>query len=100
MLFGENHAVEIDTRPATAGDSDFCLDLHRRAMGALIAEIFGTWDTQVQEEFHRRWFDPTHVTIIETAETPIGMLDIRAEPDHVYLSRVEVLPRVPEPRYR
>jgi ribosomal protein S18 acetylase RimI-like enzyme len=84
--------MEIQTRAATPEDSAFCLALHREAIGAVITEIFGTWDPQVQERFHARWFDPTRVRIIESDHAPIGVIEAHDEADHVYLARIELLP--------
>jgi ribosomal protein S18 acetylase RimI-like enzyme len=84
--------MEAFTRPATSVDSEFCLDLHYKAMGPLIVDIFGVWDPQVQKLFHIKWFDPVHVRIVESAGISIGVLDVRDQRDHIYLSRIELLP--------
>lgn len=80
-------------RPATDDDSEFCYTLHRRSLGPVVAEVFGSWDDTVQREFHARWFDAPRLQIIEDDDgTPIGVLDVRDATDHTYLSRIEVLP--------
>lgn len=80
-------------RPATDDDSEFCYTLHRRSLGPVVAEVFGSWDDAVQREFHARWFDARRLKIIEDDDgTPIGVLDVQDGTDHTYLSRIEVLP--------
>jgi ribosomal protein S18 acetylase RimI-like enzyme len=80
-------------RPATSEDSEFCHTLHQRALGPVIAEVFGDWDDPVQRAFHRAWFDPRRLRIIQDpAGERIGVLDVQDQADHIYLARIELLP--------
>jgi ribosomal protein S18 acetylase RimI-like enzyme len=80
-------------RPATSNDSEFCYTLHRQSLGEVVAEVFGGWDDAVQRDFHAAWFEPARLNIIQDSHgTPLGVLDVREEFDHTYLSRIELLP--------
>jgi ribosomal protein S18 acetylase RimI-like enzyme len=84
--------VDLRLRPATNADSQFCFAVHEAAMGPVVEAVFGAWDHDLQRVFHKRWFDPNRVQIIEVGEMPIGILDLHYLRDHVYLARIEVLP--------
>jgi len=86
-------------RPVTTADADrqFLFALHQAAMGPYITAIFG-WDEAVQLGFHDRWFGGLQqqqkqtAWIIVTDGEDIGVVQVCDEVDHLYLSRVEVLP--------
>jgi ribosomal protein S18 acetylase RimI-like enzyme len=61
-------------------------------MREYVEATYGSWDDAQQAEFHRAWFDPDRVKIIERDGQPIGVLDATAKADYVYLSRIEVAP--------
>lgn len=81
----------IALRPATAADSEFCFQLHKAAMGDLVATIWG-WDDQVQRDFHARAFDPDRWQIITDAGVDIGMFHVEYRPAETYLGRIEIHP--------
>ncbi len=81
----------VALRAATPGDSEFCFQLHKAAMGGYITAIWG-WDEQRQRDFHARSFDPGRWQIITAEGTDIGMLDVDYRPAEIYLSRIEIHP--------
>ena len=83
---------DIALRPVTPGDSEFCFQLHKAAMGGYVAAIWG-WDEQVQRGFHDRAFDPGRWQIITADGADVGMLDVEYRSGEIYLARIEVLPR-------
>ncbi len=86
-------AVISNVRPATSEDTEFCYTLHQRALGPVIAEVFGDWDDPVQRAFHLAWFDPRRLRIIQDpVGEPIGVLDVQDQADHIYLARIQLLP--------
>jgi hypothetical protein len=61
-------------------------------MREYVEPIYG-WDLDVQQRYHTEWFTPDRLLIIEDDDgTLIGVLDVSDEGDHLYLSRIEVLP--------
>lgn len=81
----------VGLRPATAGDSEFCYQLHRAAMGEYVTAIWG-WDDQVQRGFHERLFRPGRMQIITVGGADAGLIDVEYRPDEIYLGRIEILP--------
>ena len=81
----------IVLRPAAAADAEFCYQLHKAAMGAYVAAIWG-WDEQVQRAFHERAFNPRRWQIITAGQADIGMLDVGYRPGEIYLARIEIHP--------
>jgi len=85
-------------RPVTAADQQFLFALHRAAMGPYVTAIFG-WDEAVQLGFHDRWFQRQQqggqaawTWIIVADGDDVGVVQVHDEADHLYLSRIEVLP--------
>lgn len=65
-------------------------------MREYVEPIYG-WDVEVQRRYHDEWFklDRLSISIIEVEDgTAVGVLDVRDEADHVYLSRIAILPEV------
>jgi ribosomal protein S18 acetylase RimI-like enzyme len=81
----------IALRPATPGDSEFCYQLHKAAMGGYIAAIWG-WDEQEQRAFHDRAFNPGRWQIITACQADIGMLDVEYRPGEICIGRIEIHP--------
>jgi ribosomal protein S18 acetylase RimI-like enzyme len=51
------------------------------------------WDIAEQRRLHALYFNPDRLSIIEDDDgTTIGMLEVRDEGEHLYVSRLEVLP--------
>jgi ribosomal protein S18 acetylase RimI-like enzyme len=81
----------IGLRPAVAGDSEFCYQLHKAAMGDYVTAIWG-WDEQCQRDFHDGVFNPGRWQIITADNQDVGMLDVEHRPGEIYLARIEILP--------
>jgi ribosomal protein S18 acetylase RimI-like enzyme len=83
----------VRLRPATAADDDFCLQLNMTTMREYVEPIYG-WDIDEQRRLHAGWFNPDRLSIIEDDNgAAIGVLDVSDEGDHLYVSRIEVLPQ-------
>lgn len=81
-------------RPATDADDDFCFRLNLATMREYVEPIYG-WDLDVQHRQHVGWFNADRLSIIEDDDgTAIGVVDVSDESDHLYVSRVEILPEV------
>jgi RimJ/RimL family protein N-acetyltransferase len=84
----------VRLRQATDADDDFCFLLNLATMREYIEPVYG-WDLDVQRMYHARWFNADRLSIIEDDNgTAIGVLDVSDESDHMYVSRIEVLPEV------
>jgi GNAT superfamily N-acetyltransferase len=82
---------DIALRPATAGDAEFCYQLHKAAMGEYVTATWG-WDEQVQRALHECAFNPHRWQIITAGQADIGMLDAGYRPGEIYVSRIEIHP--------
>lgn len=86
--------VMVRLRQATDADDDFCFRLNLATMREYVEPIYG-WDVDVQGTHHAGWFKADRLSIIEDDDgTAIGVLDVSDEGDHLYVSRIEVLPEV------
>jgi ribosomal protein S18 acetylase RimI-like enzyme len=86
----------VRLRHATDADDDFCYRLNLAAMREYIEPIYG-WDVEDQRSYHNQWFRANRgsISIIEDDEgAAIGALDLSDEGDHIYLSRIAILPEV------
>lgn len=81
----------IALRASTPADSESCFQLHKAAMGEIIAAIWG-WDEQVQREYHDRAFSQGSWKIITADGADIGMLSVQRRPAEIYLARIEIHP--------
>lgn len=79
-------------RRATREDSPALYDLHRAALGPYIEAIHGSWDDEVQSRFHREWFEPDRLRILEIAGDVMGVLDYTFHADHLELRRISLHP--------
>jgi GNAT superfamily N-acetyltransferase len=77
---------------ATSRDDEFCFSLHEASMREYVEPVYG-WDADFQRTYHAQWFEPDRLLIIEDDDGPaVGVLDVSDEGDHLYLSRIEILP--------
>ncbi|WP_409463428.1 GNAT family N-acetyltransferase [Amycolatopsis sp. GA6-003] len=83
---------EIDLRPATAEDSDFCFQVHRAALGEYVAAVWG-WDDETQRGYHDRVFAPSRWQVITVDGADAGVLVVEHRPAEVFLGRIELDPR-------
>ena len=61
-------------------------------MREYVEPVYG-WDAFLQHTYHVEWFDPDGLSIIEDEDgKAIGVLEVIDEGDHLYLSRIELLP--------
>jgi ribosomal protein S18 acetylase RimI-like enzyme len=94
MESGLGDTCEVRLRPATEADDDFCYRLNVAVMREYIEPIYG-WDLDVQRRYHDEWFrtECPSVSVIEDDDgTAVGVLWATDEGDHIYLSRIAVLP--------
>ncbi len=86
---------DLELRAATADDDEFLYNLHRRALGDVIEATWGPWDDDLQQQFHRDWFNPEQVEIVLVDGRPAGMIQAHSAPaDTFYISRIEVIPEM------
>jgi ribosomal protein S18 acetylase RimI-like enzyme len=83
--------IPIALRPVTPADSEFCFELHKVAMGAYVAAVWG-WDDDVQRDYHRRAFAPDRWQIITAGGDDAGLLIVEYRLAEVYLARIEIHP--------
>ena len=61
-------------------------------MREYVETTYGPWEEAQQAAFHREWFDPGRLRIIEQHGRAIGVLDAIDNGEYVYLGRIELLP--------
>lgn len=62
-------------------------------MREYVEPMYG-WDPEIQRNYHAGWFDPDHLSIIEDEDgRAVGVSEVSDEDDHLYLSRIEILPQ-------
>ncbi len=83
--------TDIGLRWATAGDREYCFDLHKAALGPYVTQIWG-WDEQVQRALHARVFAPGRWQIVTADGVDAGVLHVERRPTEIYLGRIEVHP--------
>jgi ribosomal protein S18 acetylase RimI-like enzyme len=84
--------LTVNLRQATSADDEFCWRLHEASMREYVEPVYG-WDAFLQHTYHVEWFDPDRLSVIEDEDgEAIGVLEVIDEGDHLYLSRIEVLP--------
>jgi ribosomal protein S18 acetylase RimI-like enzyme len=81
----------ITLRAATADDSTFCYDIHRRSMRDVVDRIWG-WNEQDQKAFHVRAYDPAGTQLVLVDGIEAGVLIVDRRPDVLFLSRIEIDP--------
>jgi ribosomal protein S18 acetylase RimI-like enzyme len=82
---------QVNLRPATEADREFCFALHRAAMGPYVEQLWG-WDDAVQRGYHDRGFDPDKTRIITFDGRDVGSFTVDYAPDEIYLGRIQVHP--------
>jgi len=83
--------VSIGLRAATPADGDFCFLVHRAAMSAYVAAVWG-WAEADQLALHHRGFDPSRTRIVTVDGRDAGLVIVEPAPGHLYLGRIELLP--------
>lgn len=79
-------------RQATSADDEFCFRLHEASLREYVEPFYG-WDLDVQRSYHTEWFDAGRLSIIEDDDgKAVGVVDVIDEGDHLYLSRLALLP--------
>ncbi|MEU6579029.1 GNAT family N-acetyltransferase [Streptomyces sp. NPDC046805] len=78
-------------RSATPGDSEFCFQLHKAAMGDYVAAVRG-WNDADQRDYHDCHFAPEHWQIITVNGVDAGTLIVEYGAAEVYLGRIELHP--------
>jgi ribosomal protein S18 acetylase RimI-like enzyme len=82
----------VRPRPATDADNDFCFRINQVTLREYVEPNCG-WETAVQRTYHDKWFAAGRVMIIEDDDgAAIGVLDVTDEGDHLYLSRLAIVP--------
>ena len=82
----------LTLRPAAPEDVEFAFSAHRASMRTYVEATWGAWDEAWQHRrFHESFVHAAH-QIIEESGRPIGCLAVEEHPDHVFLSRILLLP--------
>jgi GNAT superfamily N-acetyltransferase len=84
--------MKITRRPATAADVEFARALHAACYRDVVLEQFGDWDPALQAEFfEQKWLEGEY-EIIEIGNIAIGVVATQSNPDHLFVSEIQVDP--------
>jgi ribosomal protein S18 acetylase RimI-like enzyme len=82
----------ITKRIATAADTEFVRELHRRAYHDVVVRQFGSWDDKIQEIFFNRVWIPEKFNILECNGAPCGVTSIYNKEHYIYVEELVILP--------
>ncbi|TWP47556.1 GNAT family N-acetyltransferase [Lentzea tibetensis] len=83
--------MDITLRPAAPADDEWCFQLHKAALGDVVAATWG-WDDDVQRDHHAKSFRPGAWQIIVVDGQDAGVLIVERRPAEVCLARIEIHP--------
>jgi ribosomal protein S18 acetylase RimI-like enzyme len=79
-------------RQATSEDDGSCFRLDEASLRGYVESIYG-WNPDFQHRHHAGWFRADRLSIIEDDDgKAVGVVDVTDEGDHLYLSRIGLLP--------
>ena len=81
------------TRPATADDRAFALDLNRTSYERLVDERLGGWDDEWQTSYFGKKWAAGGYRVIESNGTRIGVLRLEENDDEIVLGEIQIVPR-------
>jgi ribosomal protein S18 acetylase RimI-like enzyme len=83
--------MDIELRPATDADREFCFALHEATMREYVAAIWG-WDRLVQRDYFAKGWDPSITRIVMRHGQSIGILKVEEQDDARYIGLIEIHP--------
>jgi ribosomal protein S18 acetylase RimI-like enzyme len=83
--------MDVELRPATGGDREFCFRLHEAAMREYVSAIWG-WDDAVQRAYFDKGWDPTITRIVMRHGQDIGILKLEEQVGVTYIALIEIHP--------
>ncbi len=79
-------------RAAGPDDEAGTYEIHRSAMGDVVAATWGGWDDADQRPRHAEAARTGDWRLIEVAGRPVGVLIVNRSADGIHLARIEILP--------
>jgi len=77
---------------ATEADRAFAEHVHEECYRDVVTNQFGAWDSAVQKQFFDQKWQPGSYSIILSGNESVGVLSVRRNPDHLFLSEIQILP--------
>ena len=85
-------AVNVQILWARSADEAFARGVNHLAYRAVVTEQFGSWDEADQDErFQQKWSRGGY-QLIRCDGVSVGLLKVVEEPDHVFLSELQIHP--------
>ncbi|CAN5765895.1 hypothetical protein BH20CHL2_BH20CHL2_11330 [soil metagenome] len=78
--------------PWRPDETETLFDVHRRAMGPLVEQVWGWDDADQRERFHD-FLDPKMEKIVVGGEI-VGMLDVDRADDGLFIGTIDLIPEV------
>ena len=83
--------MTVSLRQAASPDEPYLWHLHKATMQPLVEQVWG-WDDHVQRDFFRAYIDRGDLSLIVSDGRVVGALQYHDEPDHDFLSQIEIAP--------
>lgn len=85
--------MQIDLRPASAADLEFCFNVTQRVMSDYVAQTWGNWDANAEKLKYVERFNPDLYRIIYVDQDRAGIVEVEESEDHVRLCTLYLLPQ-------
>lgn len=81
--------VPTATRPALAGDFDFCRALYFSSMRPLL-EALGAWDEEKAETAFKEYFKPEEIRIVLVDGKEVGWIQVSETENEIHLDQIHL----------
>ncbi|UCE24453.1 MAG: GNAT family N-acetyltransferase [Candidatus Zixiibacteriota bacterium] len=82
---------DLKLRKVTASDSEFAFRVKKETLGKYIDQVWG-WDETEQRKLHERRFATQEFSVIQLADTDVGILTTAHEHDGLRINQFLILP--------
>ena len=84
--------MTLKRRPALPTDKEMVYRINCAAYRDLVIAQFGAWDESWQRDHFAKKWNPDRYSIICSGDDAIGVLAIEDNPDHIFLSEIQIDP--------
>ena len=82
--------VNFIIRNATQDDYEAAYNINKDALESYVEKTWG-WNEEFQRNYHKKYFEPKNLKIIEVGNKPIGSLKFIKEKVHIFLSELFIM---------
>ena len=88
----EKEKNHVSLRQAASADDEFAYQVKKEALGPYVTQVWG-WDENVQRDFHRKEFDPSHLQIVTLGGRDIGTIEVVSKDKRILINKLYLLPK-------